>query len=272
MKTLPTLLASLVLCSLPSLAQEANSQEAEDLDLFQEAVKLLEEAKLSDVLDERKVLQELDLEAIPDTDAILDEARNRLKDLQEQGVIAPELVETIEASSSKSRESTTGGASDVLGPGPQKAPRVTPEAPSDMITIENSRKFAGSLDEGILVFEGDVLVTSDDEFTLRCDKLVVHLNEKRDKIELAIATGRMVIIDGSSEEGPVEARCQEAVYRENILHLRLWPEVSMPGRLWKAQNREASLKLVVDEDGNIDPKADGGFAMSFKKPEESVAP
>ncbi len=276
MKKIPHLPSSILVALLATSAlhvqsQDPDGKEAEDLALFREAIQFLEKAKLSDVLDERRLLQDLDIEAIPETDQILDEARDRLKDLQEQGVIAPEAVSQVEAAVNGA-PAATGGAAGVLGPAPEKAPRRAKEPLGEMITIENSRKFASSLDEGILVFEGDVLVTSEDEFTLRCDKLEVHLKEDRKEIKLAIATGRMVVINGSSDEGPVEARCQYAVYRENDLHLRIWPEVSMPGRLWKARDRDASIKLVVDKDGNIDPEASGDFEISLKKPEGGVAP
>lgn len=92
MKKIPHLPSSILVALLATSAlhvqsQDPDGKEAEDLALFREAIQFLEKAKLSDVLDERRLLQDLDIEAIPETDQILDEARDRLKELQEQGVI-----------------------------------------------------------------------------------------------------------------------------------------------------------------------------------------
>lgn len=255
---------------LPMLAQAQDREEEDDLDLFKEAVQLLERAKLSDALDQRRILQDLDIEAIPDTEKIINEAKNRLKELQAQGLVSPEVLDQVREAVEGDSPEAPSSSSDVLGPEPEKALKFTAVDRSDMITIENSRKFAGSLDDGILVFVGNVLVRSDDEFTLRCDRLEVHLDDAQE-VELAVATGRMVIIEGSSEDGPVEARCQHAVYRKDVMHLREWPEISMPGRLWKARDKDASIKLVVDENGKIDPEAEGNFQISLKKPESEKA-
>lgn len=273
LRNLSLLISAIALTSPLSLAQK--TVEDEDLDLFKEAVQVLEKAKLSDALDERRILQDLDLEKIPDAEAVIKEAKERLKELelQAQGVITEDALDQVsDILNQENGGEEAASSTDVLGPAPPKAPKIKVQSEHDMITIENSRKFAGSLEEGIFVFEGDVWVTSDDGMEIRCDKLEVFLNEERKRPRLAIATGRMVVIEGSSDDGPVEAKCQYAVYQEDVMYLRQWPEVSMPGRILKARDKDAYIKLVVDEDGNVDPEINGNITTSLRKPEKEDAP
>ncbi len=267
---------SILLASLlsPLLVFAQDATEEEDVDLLKQAMELLEEAKLSDVLDERRILQDLELDELPDKETIIREAKEHLKELQlqAQGVITQDALDQVADVVNEEPREEKASSTDVLGAPPEKAIKISPPEENDMITIENSEKFAGSAEDGILVFQGDVLAGISSDLTMRCDKLEVHLDEAQKEAKLAIATGRMVVIEGSSEKGPVEARCQYAVYKGDVMYLRLWPEVSMSGRLLKAQDKDAYIKLVVDENKNLDYEIFGHITTSIRKPEEEAEP
>ena len=279
----------LVLCTFtynlaaPAWAQD--EEDDEDLDLFKEAVQLLEKAKLSDELKDRRILQDLE-NKLPDADEVIDLAKAHAKELQAKGIIAKDTLSKAAAvvgTDIKETEEANASSTGVLGPAPVKAKKIGPTEVGGNITIENTRQFAGNLDDGILVFEEDVVMNIEkDNLTVRCDKLEVHLDNSEDEkdgngrsVKTAIATGRMVVINALNEKGePMEARCQLAIWEKDRMYLRLWPEVSMPGRLLKAQDKAAYIEAVVGEDGKIDPRIHGRIKITLKKPDdaEELAP
>ena len=286
-------IGSLLLAGSLLVAQE-DVEDQEDKDLLNKAIDLLETAKLDDVLQERRLLQELDLEAIPDAEGAIEQAKAKLKELQESGVIPPEVINKVAGEGAKlglggTEDETPAAANDLIGAAPKKAVKALPDDGSDIITIENSKQFTGDLKEGIMVFEGDVLVTNggpdvEMPLTLRCDKLTAYLEDEKGEeanevqkkgsvggLRSAVATGRMVVIntkvlnEKTGEWEPVEARCQEAVFDGDKLYLYKWPELNMPGRMMKAKDSSAYVEATMGKDGMFKPQ--GAFKISLKKPE-----
>ncbi len=258
MKT--TALSILFLAINTLLSPLAWAQEEEDLALFKDALEELKKANLTEELELRRLLQDADLESLADPDEAIRMAKERMKDLQESGFISPDVLD--KAASAVGLESGTSdenvASTDVLGPPPLKAPKTKPENPLEgMISIENSGKFVGSTDDGVLVFSDDVFVTTD-QFTMRCDRLEVHLEEPdpnkgaNDRgIKSVVATGRMVVIKGIDEKDqPVEARCQTAIYQDDVMYLRDWPELKMGERMVKAKDKSAYIKLESSGSGS----------------------
>lgn len=273
MKTTSLSALTAVILTLPTLLFAQETQEDEDLELLRENLELLKEAKLSDELEDRRLLQDLDLSELPKAEEVIEEAKARVRELQKNGFLVKEAIDaTAAVAGNSATEEAKTSASDILGPPPEKAPTGPLEKQPGMLYLDHSQTGTGSLEEGILVYEGDVVVTSD-EFTLRCDKLEVFLDELKN-LKRAIATGRMVVIEASNDDGPIEARCQLAVYEadkddpeKSVMYLRIWPEIKMPpSRLVTAQEKKAYVKLIVDDDGNMRHELNGKFSGSGRKP------
>jgi hypothetical protein len=268
-----------------TLAWSQEEEADEDLDLLKEAIQVLEKAKLSDELKDRRILQDLE-DKLPDADKIIDLTKARIKNLQAKGLITKDALSkaaSVVGADVKEVQEENEVSTGVLGPAPKKAIKFSPTEAGDDITIENSRQFAGNLDTGILVFEEDVVMhVQRDNMTVLCEKLEVRLDEtakekdgKMGGVKTAIASGPMVVINALNDKGePVEARCQLAIYEKDRIYLRLWPEVSMPGRLLKAQDKAAYIELLIGEDGEIEPRIHGKIKITIKKPEdvEETAP
>ena len=265
-----TALAALAMTTLTAPhARPQESGEDEDLHLLREAVQLLEKAKLSHELEDRRISQ--DREALSQAEDAIEQARGRLRQLQASGIIPREALSSNRRSSTDGEGS--GNSTDVLGPEAEKATKAAPGEDKATITIEASKRSVANRDEGILVFEEDVFMTIDGNLTVRCDKLEVYLDETRDRVKRAIASGRMVAVDGTNEKGePVKARCQLAIYERDRMYLRLWPEVSMPRGWVKAADKATYFELIVGEDGIVDLQIHGGpskaaFKSAEKKPD-----
>ena len=255
--------------------EEVSEEEKEDLELLERVVEVLDKAALSDVLEEKKRLQDLDLNDLPAAEKML---KDELKKLQADGIIPIESIRQAVEGGLEGKEEA-GNASDVLGPEPPKGQKVSAEEAGEWITIENSKYMAGNPKTGIVVFEGDVLVTNKDQsaenpYSIRCDKLVTHYEEQTEgkdkgkrRLSFAEATGRMVVINGVNEEGdPVEVRCKRAVMKDETITLRGWPELSMPGRLMKARDSEAYIEATTGKSSSFSPR--GAFEVKLKKTAE----
>ena len=254
-------------------AQETPASDDEDSSLLNEAIQLLEDADLRSLLEDRQLLQDIgDLqEKLPDKDAVINEAQKRLLDLQASGQIpSEEIKEAAKAVLDHPSQDLTvaSSGSDVLGPEPKKAPRKLDEAAAEK-TI-NFKTYGGmhmDYKKRVMVFEEDVVVT-DDEFEIQCDLLDVHLDET-DQLERAIATGKMVIINGKDSEGnPMEARCQRAIYDGHSIVLRGWPEISNGGRTIKAKSAKTVMGFDIEENDELKPWVDGPIDGDLKKPAE----
>ncbi|MDB2346944.1 hypothetical protein N9V84_03525 [Verrucomicrobiales bacterium] len=257
--------------------EEVSEDEKEDLELLERVVEVLDKASLSDVLEDKQRLQDLDLNDLPAAEKML---KDELKKLQADGIIPIEAIRKAVGGGLEGKEEA-GNASDLLGPEPLKGQKVATENAGEWITIENSKYMAGDPKSGIVVFEGDVLVTNkgqgvENPFSMRCDKLIAHYERKKGndtgkdggkRLSFAEATGRMVVINGVNEEGdPVEVRCKKAVMKGETITLRDWPELSMPGRMMKARDSEAYIEATTGNSSKFSPR--GAFEVKLKKQAE----
>ena len=280
MKRFSTSIAVLVLgAAFPLVAQD--DSDLSELKILERASEILDTAKLRDVLEERQLLQDLDLKSLKDPRDVLKLAKEELKQLQEEGVIPIDAIRNAVEGQLDAKEEK-GVSTDLLGPEPLKGTKVKADEEAQWITIENSENVASNFDEGLFVFVGDVLVNfpgTDPEspFTLRCDKLIVELQDEtagsksRKGLHKAIATGRMVVINGKNDKGePVEARCKQAVFRQDKVFLRQWPELTTPGTTIKAKDAEAFIEATIGKKNNFEPI--GAFQFTTRKPEDTQEP
>ena len=276
-RLLPCCLA-LATASCLMAQDEVSEDEKEDLKLLKSLVEVLDKASLSDVLEDRKRLQDLDLSDLPAAGEML---KDELKKLRADGVILPDAIRQAVEGGLEGKEEA-GNSNDLLGPEPLKGQKVATEDAGEWITIENSKYMVGDPESGVIVFEGDVLVTNkapgvENPFAMRCDKLVAHYEQKtlakddgdgKQRLSFAEATGRMVVINGFNNKGePVEARCKTAVFRDKTITLRGWPELTMPGSFLKAQNNEAYIMATTVE-GSSTFTPHGAFQAKVRKAAE----
>ncbi len=272
MKRLLPCCIALATASCLMAQDEVSEDEKEDFKLLKSLVEVLDKASLSDVLEDRKRLQDLDLNDLPGAKEIVKE---ELQKLQASGVIPIEAIRNAVEGGLEGREET-GSSSDLLGPEPKKGLKVAEEEVGGWLTVENSKSMVFDQVKSTMVCEGDVLVTDkgdgvENPFSLRCDKLVVHfkVNEEGERdLSSAMATGRMVVINGSNEKGePLEARCKEAVFRDKTIILRGWPELTMPDGFIKAQDIDAYIVATTDK-GSSEFTPHGAFQTKFLKTAE----
>lgn len=269
-RILPCCLA-LAAASCLMAQDEVSEDEKEDLELLERVVEVLDKAALSDVLEDKKRLQDLDLDDLPSAEKML---KDELAKLQAEGIIPIEAIRQAVEGGLEGKEEV-GSSSDVLGDEPPKGQKVATEVAGQWITIENSKYMAGDPRNGVVVFEGDVLVSNNDPgvenpYSIRCDKLVAKYEVQKEgkdigkrRLSYAEATGRMVVINGNEDGEPVEVRCKKAIMRDKVVTLRGWPELSMPGRLMKALDSKAYIEATTGKDGGFRPE--GAFEVKLKQ-------
>lgn len=269
-----------LLVSVAPCGYAQDTKEQEEGDLLKKLEGLLDGAKDLKLLEERRLLQDLDLKELSNPEEVMKQAKAKLQELQAEGVIPIEAIRKAVEGGLAGDDEEKGATTGVLGDAPPKGVKKAAEEETDWLTIENSNSSVGDMEEGVLVFDGDVMVTNkgidnQEPMMLFCDRLIAKLvdvedekGNKEKKLSSATATGRMVVINGTNADGePVEARCQEAIFKgDDKVILRKWPEMSMQGRLIKAKDKNAKIEFSMDS-GKI--KQIGSFQISLKKKPET---
>lgn len=106
-------------------------------------------------------------------------------------------------------------------------------------------------------FEGNVIV-QDPQFTLYCDKLKVTLNQNRKGLQLAEASGNVIIVQTNTDEsGKIVksiGRAGKAIYdpTSGNITLTIWPSVQHDVNLQVAT--EEGTVMVLNRSGKSDTK------------------
>lgn len=101
-------------------------------------------------------------------------------------------------------------------------------------------------------FEGNVVV-QDPQFTLFCDKLRVTLSKDRKGLQLAEATGNVIIVQNNTDENgkssKATGRAGKAVYEPNSgdVTLSIWPSIQHDVNMQKAT--EEGTIMILNRSG-----------------------
>ena len=101
-------------------------------------------------------------------------------------------------------------------------------------------------------FEGNVVV-QDPQFTLFCDKLRVTLSKDRKGLQLAEATGNVIIVQNSTDESgktsKATGRAGKAVYepKSGDVTLSIWPSIQHDVNMQKAT--EEGTIMILNRSG-----------------------
>lgn len=142
-------------------------------------------------------------------------------------------------------------SSDKGGMGLNPLMKERPKDAKTEITAKKQATFDNAAN--LAEFEGSVIV-QDPQFTLYCDKLKVTLNKNRKGLQLAEATGNVIIVQNNKDENTGKVvksvgRAGKAVYdpESGNITLTIWPSVQHDMNMQVAT--EESTVMVLNRNG-----------------------